>query len=139
MLRSDVIKIPSISFPSTRSDTPLSLSLRSSLVERNRSCVPVERLLFLFFFFPKETRDEDEKPCAHNSIENPTGKEGRNSNISRFSYSLRALINPLSIRSHAFLAPAKSQSAKANVYKDTRVGSSVNSKRDRLAIVTPFT
>lgn len=138
MLRSDVIKIPSISFPSTRSDTPLSLSLSlpSSLVERNRSCVPVERL---FFFFFKETRDEDEKPCAHNSIENPTGKEGRNSNISRFSYSLRALINPLSIRSHAFLAPAKSQSAKANVYKDTRVGSSVNSKRDRLAIVTPFT
>lgn len=68
----------------------------------------MERLFFFFFFFFKETRDkEDEKPCAHNSIENPMGKEGRNSNISRFSYSLGALINPLSIRGHAFLTPGK--------------------------------
>lgn len=79
------------------------LSLPSSLVEYNRSCVPMKRLSFFF----KETRDEDEKLCAHNSIENPIGKEGKNSNISRFSYSLRALINPLSIRSHAFLCPGK--------------------------------
>lgn len=136
MLRSDVIKIPSISFPSTRSDTPFSLFL-SPFLHPSLNTIGDAFPWNVFFFF-KETRDEDEKPCAHNSIENPIGNEERNSNISRFSYSLGALINPLSIRSHAFLAPAKSQSAKANVYKDTQVGSSVNSKRDRLAIVTPL-
>lgn len=113
MFSSDVIKIPSISYFSMQ---PVRLSL--SLIHlhwhgHNGSSVPTR------FSRKYELRMGNPVCIIREKIPRGGGKHSWLSNNERFSCRLRALINPLSIRSHALLAPTKSRSAKANVYRAT--------------------